>query len=187
MKGIRIFIASSEELSNERITLGGLVCKLEKIFEEEGFALELLEWEDFDSAYNGVRKQDEYNEKIRTADIFIGLFWTKAGAYTLEEYNVAKQSFKEKSTPRIHVFFKQEDKDYKHCVNLNSFITRTVPEDRTHSCTFNGMDELKLAFVRTILNDYPLKKAQLKEDNGVIRLGNIKIANASKQGETCVR
>ena len=59
MKTIKIFLASSDELRQERIAFGNLVRKLDKIYERRGIRVELFEWEDYDAAYNGQRKQDE--------------------------------------------------------------------------------------------------------------------------------
>ena len=51
----------------------------------------LLKWEIFDPAYKGERKQTEYDHQVKKSDIFIVLFRTKAGKYTIEEAEVAKK------------------------------------------------------------------------------------------------
>ena len=77
MKTIKIFLASSEELQNDRDAFGNLVRRLDKIYEKRGIRIELFEWEDYDAAYNSRRKQDEYNDAIRSSDMFLALFQTK--------------------------------------------------------------------------------------------------------------
>lgn len=69
MKTIKIFLASSEELADDRNAFGNLVRRLDKIYEKRGIRVELFEWEDYDAAYNNRRKQDEYNEQIKASDI----------------------------------------------------------------------------------------------------------------------
>ena len=86
MRTIKIFLASSEELENDRNAFGNLIRRLDNIYEKQGIRIELFEWEDYDSAYNDRRKQDEYNDKVRASDMFLALFYKKAGKYTIEEW-----------------------------------------------------------------------------------------------------
>ena len=79
MKTIKIFLASSDELQDDRNAFGNLVRRLDHIYEKRGIRIELFEWEDYDAAYNGIRKQDEYNEQIKSSDLFLALFHKKAG------------------------------------------------------------------------------------------------------------
>ena len=86
---IKIFLASSDELGTERAVIGDLVRRLNKMYEKRGLQVDLFKWEDFDAAYNNRRKQDEYNDEIRASDMFMALFWKKAGVFTIEEFDVA--------------------------------------------------------------------------------------------------
>jgi hypothetical protein len=52
---------------------------------------------------NGL--QSEYNKKVENCDIFVSLFFTKAGKYTLEEFETAFRQFKETGKPRVYVYF----------------------------------------------------------------------------------
>ena len=102
MKTIKIFLASSEELTDDRNAFGNLVRRLDKIYEKRGIRIELFEWEDYDAAYNDRRKQDEYNEQIKASDMFLALFHTRAGKFTIEEFNVATEEFKEHASPKVY-------------------------------------------------------------------------------------
>ena len=53
-----------------------------------------------------TRLQDEYNHAIRDADVVVFLFHTRAGKFTVEEFEVAHQRFKETGRPRTYTFFK---------------------------------------------------------------------------------
>ena len=101
MKTIKIFIASSEELEDDRNAFGNLVRKLNKTYEKRGIHLELFEWEDYDAAYNNRRKQDEYNDEVRASDMFLAVFHTKAGKFTIEEFDVATEEFRKKGAPKF--------------------------------------------------------------------------------------
>ena len=74
MRIIKIFLASSEELTYDRNAFGNLVRRLDKIYEKRGIRIELFEWEDYDAAFNNRRKQDEYNDQIKASDMFLALF-----------------------------------------------------------------------------------------------------------------
>jgi internalin A len=54
-----------------------------------------------------TRLQDEYNREIRACDIFVSLFFTKAGMFTEEEFNIALKEFRDTGKPRIFTFFKE--------------------------------------------------------------------------------
>ena len=64
MKEIKVFLASSEEMKDDRLLFGDFIRKLNELFNKREKKIVLLEWEDLDASYNGVRKQNEYNEQI---------------------------------------------------------------------------------------------------------------------------
>ena len=104
MKIIKIFLASSEELTDDRNAFGNLLRRLDKIYEKRGIRIELFEWEDYDAAYNDRRKQDEYNDQIKASDMFLALFHTKAGKFIIEEFDVATVEFKKKASPKVYTY-----------------------------------------------------------------------------------
>ena len=106
MKTIKIFLASSEELEDDRNAFGNLVRKLNKSYEKRGIRLELFEWEDYDAAYNDRRKQDEYNDNVRASDMFLAVFHRVAGKFTIEEFDVATEEFRKKGLPKSYVYCK---------------------------------------------------------------------------------
>ena len=63
--------------------------------------------EDMDNAIALSRKQEEYNAEIRDSDLVFFLFLTKAGQYTLEEFEVAYKSFRDTNKPKIITYFKE--------------------------------------------------------------------------------
>ena len=44
---IQVFLASSDELKNDRNTFGNLIRRLDNIYEKRGIRIKLVEWEDF--------------------------------------------------------------------------------------------------------------------------------------------
>ena len=102
---IKVFLASSDELKQDRIAFGDLIRRLDSIYEKRGVRIKLKKWEDFDAAYNGRRKQDDYNDYVRDSEMFLALFYKKAGKYTIEEFDVALKEYKRTGVkPKIYVF-----------------------------------------------------------------------------------
>ena len=50
MKIIKMFLASSEELTDDRNAFGNLVRRLDKVYEKWGIRIDLFKWEDYDAA-----------------------------------------------------------------------------------------------------------------------------------------
>lgn len=86
-RDIKVFIASSNELAEERLMIGAWANEFDNNIEANGnFRLRLKIWEDFDNRYDGRRTQDHYNEElIEDSDIFIVLIRKKCGDRTVEE------------------------------------------------------------------------------------------------------
>ena len=83
MKNITVFLASSDELKNDRNSFHSLVASLDEIFEPRGYRIRCRRWEDFSAFCTGTRTQDDYNRIVRASDICICMFHRKAGEYTI--------------------------------------------------------------------------------------------------------
>ena len=107
MKIVRIFLASSHELTPERDRLFDLVTKLNSTFKQRDITIELVRWEELDSSLSRRPKQDEYNDELRQCDISLALFWKIYGPNTVEEVDVAyEQLFNGLKPEKIYVYFK---------------------------------------------------------------------------------
>lgn len=104
---ITIFLASSEELKDDREKFEQFIGRKNKILNEHGQFIKLVIWEDFIVVMSKTRLQDEYNKAIRESDIFVMLFANKVGKYTREEFETAFGQFKETNKPRIYTYFKK--------------------------------------------------------------------------------
>jgi hypothetical protein len=106
MQKIKVFLASSSELRDDRVSFEIFVNRRNKEWVGHGVFLELVQWEDFLDVFSKTRLQDEYNAEIRACDLFVMLFWTKVGPYTEEEFEAAVGQFKATDKPFILVYFK---------------------------------------------------------------------------------
>jgi hypothetical protein len=98
---VRIFLASSSELKADRDEFDRYFSRRDKT------AFEITRWEDFLDAMPRTRLQDEYNQAARESDIFVSIFATKAGQFTVEEFEAALAQFQATGRPRIYAFIKE--------------------------------------------------------------------------------
>jgi len=150
LRTIKIFLASSSELKEDRDGFELHFLRKNKDYSRQGFKVEVLRWENFLDAMSETRLQEEYNEAVRNCDIFVSLFKTKTGKYTEEEFNVAHRSFKDSGRPLIYTYIMQtnttNDKRLREdLVSLWNFQDKL--SDLGHYPThYTSIEDLKLQF-----------------------------------------
>ena len=169
MKTIKIFLASSEELEDDRNAFGNLVRKLNKSYEKRGVHLELFEWEDYDAAYNDRRKQDEYNDNVRASDMFLAVFHRVAGKFTIEEFDVATEEFRKKGLPKSYVYCKDLQSGDVESAELKEFKKRLFDEMGHYWSRYANRDTMQLHFVMQLqLVEGSASNALKVEDGNVV-------------------
>jgi len=158
---MKIFVASSSELKDEREVLSGPVLRLNRWLvdrgEEERVSLE--KWEYQDSSMGVDHKQEQYNQALRDCDAALGLCWRKFGQYTEQEVTVAREEIlKRRRVRRLEVWFKEAG-DGEVSAELVSFRGRLALEWRVREKRFASMDELCALFTEMAL--------ELLEDEGI--------------------
>ena len=128
MKVIKLFLGSSYELEPDRARIGDLIRWLNDAYEKRFIHLHLIKWEDIDSYYNQVSKQQQYDEQIRQCDLFVGLFWHRAGKHTLHEVEVARANL---SPENILIFRKTAPfrADHEGSEEVKRFLERFPDEE----------------------------------------------------------
>jgi internalin A len=106
IRTIKIFLASSSELKEDRDAFEVHFLRRNKYFRRQGFEVDVLRWETFLDAMSETRLQDEYNREVKSCDVFLSLFKTKTGKFTEEEFDVAHATFMGKKKPFIYTYFK---------------------------------------------------------------------------------
>lgn len=171
MKTIKVFLASSDELTDDRIAFGNLVRRLDEIYERRGIRIKLFEWEDYDAAYNCRRKQDEYNDKIKSSDMFLALFHTKAGQFTIEEFDVATEEFRKHASPKVYAYCKDLQTGERESPELTEFKRRLFEEMGHYWCRYNNRDSMQLHFVmqlQLVETSGQVEKLKIKENTIVL-------------------
>ena len=168
MKEIKVFLASSEELKYDRLAFSDLIRKLDNIYEKRGIRIKLFQWEDFDAAYNDKRKQDEYNEYIKQSDLFLALFRTKAGQFTVEEFELARNEHREKGLPKPHVYCRDLEQGETEDKTLTEFKQRLFDEMGHFFARYKNEDGLNLHFVMQLQLFENSTQEQVETDGNLI-------------------
>lgn len=102
----QIFLASSNELREDRIAFELMIGQLNQEWVPRGIFFHLIVWENFIDAMSKDGLQTKYNKAVSDCGIFVLLFFTKVGDYTAEEFEAAFGSFSETKKPIIYTYFK---------------------------------------------------------------------------------
>jgi hypothetical protein len=149
----RIFLASSDELREDRIAFELMLGQLNQEWVPRGTFFHLVVWENFIDAMSKDGLQKEYNRVITECDIFVLLFFTKVGKYTSEEFEAAFGSFSSAKKPLVYTYFKDAviltgDID-DSIFSLLEFKKRL--STLNHYCTrYRSSEELKWLFSRQL-------------------------------------
>ena len=109
MKKISIFLASSNELKQEREQMEIRISRKNKLWSGKGVELRPEIWEDTTARMATTRSQDRYNEIVKKSDLFVLLASTKVGIYTHEEFETAFGAFQATKKPFIFTYFKETE------------------------------------------------------------------------------
>ena len=188
MKTIKVFLASSDELSDERLQFDSLFNHLNRIFRPRGLYLELSKWEYLDSSMGPKHKQEEYNEELKTCEMCLVIYWTRFGEYTAEELMTAYNELKEGRNPKkLYVFFKEPAEVSEE---LKSFKESFADKYGHFYCKFENVDSMRLHFLLQLeaYNNSELKDLMKVEDSKVkvdgkpmVDLDNIPFAARNKE------
>ena len=185
MKNITVFLASSDELKNDRNSFHSLVASLDAIFEPRGYRIRCRRWEDFSAFCTGTRTQDDYNRIVRASDICICMFHRKAGEYTIEEFNQALDEYvKNQSHPKTFVYIRALIEGEMEDEALKRFKEDLFDRVGHYWCNYATDDAMKLHFVMQLERIIPSVSGNasvtegnhFKIENGVVSLYGHKIA-----------
>ena len=152
MQTIKIFLASSQELVEDRRAFELMIGRLNQEWRARGYTFDVILWENFVDAMTPEGLQKEYNRAIAESDLFVMLFFTKVGRYTLEEFNTAFASLAQ-GRPRIFTYFRNDsiltgsiDDSIK---SLLDFKAR-VQELKHYVTTYRNTEDLQFQFSRQL-------------------------------------
>ena len=174
---IKVFLASSSELELERIYIGDFFTDINSNITETSVRVRLLKWEVFDPSFKGTRKQSEYDQQIQKSDIFIALFRTKAGKYTMEETEVAKAAHSENKKPH-ELYCLMQDWQEEREFDADA-IKAELGADFTTD-TFADIEDLKRKIIKILMPHLCAHGVTITETDMFIQINAINIIR--KQG-----
>jgi hypothetical protein len=150
MQTIKIFLASSSELKDHRDEFNLFIYEKTKRLVKQGIFLETVWWEHFLDAVSDTRLQTEYNKALVTCDVALCMFYTKAGKYTQEEFEVAYKQFKATGKPYIYTYF-YDGQVNMQSINADDFASLQAFKNRLaelgHFFTlYKSVEDLKYKF-----------------------------------------
>ncbi len=150
-KNIKIFLGSSiVEFELERLKIENFIYRLSRNFEKNyNLSIDPILCENMDDAYSVIRKQNIINKIVGECDYCFFIFFTKAGKYTLEEFEAARKRFEEIKKPKIYTYFKVL-KEEKAEDELHRFIDRLDKGLGHYYRTFEHIDTVLLKILLTL-------------------------------------
>ena len=180
---INIFLASSNELINDRNSFQAFIASLDDIYESRGWRIKCRRWEDFPAYCTGSRTQDAYNKIVRASDMCIALFHMQAGQYTIEEFNQAMDGYRECGHPKTYVYTRVIIDGEMESEELKAFKQQLNEVMGHYWCSYATDDAMKLHFVMQFerlmnpeegISAHQESALQVKE--GVVRLHGREVA-----------
>ncbi len=157
MKTIKLFLASSNELTEEREKFASILNSVGKI--HQSLRLEPIMWEtDIPSgSYQKERVQDEINPYLKKSEIIILLIYSKLGKFTLEEYELAKTKKK-----KIFIYFKAgfSSKNKQEHTNYGEVLDLKEKIEQENKLLFKEFDNIE-QFENSISKDLNLYLSQI--------------------------
>ena len=180
---ITIFLASSEELMNDRNAICVMIKEIDEILEPQGIRIYCKRWEDFIAHCTGNRTQDDYDRVLQNCDICLCLFHHKAGQYTVEEFKEAIKAYKKIHKPLPLVYMRDtldgdtEDDTLKEFKNELS----TQGDSWENYANVYELQEMFLQRLGQFMIENKLQSdiSNIKVESGTVLYNGCEIANVS--------
>ena len=154
VKEIKIFLASSiVEFDHDRKELESYMNRLNAEYVKRGIWLNLEICENLSNAVALGRKQDDFNEVIRSSRYMYLLVGERIGQYTEEEFDVALEHFRATGTPLIYTYFKRLPEGRQADGSVVRFMKRLGDGIGHFWSEFSSLDSIKLNIVLELMRD----------------------------------
>ena len=145
---VNFFIAGSKELQQERDVFAGVISILQSKWKPMGLEINSYSYMNFPRDVTVEGHQQQYNNFIaHHVNVAVFILSGKAGAYTMEEFDVAFNSFKKTGNPKIYVY-SLNNKDN----SCDSLIHTKMMEEKQYWIEYNNIQELRLLIERDLNN-----------------------------------
>ena len=160
MRAIRIFVSVSDDLEDVKCAVQDLLVQLNRHFRQRGVEFE----------------PTLPNERPTDGDIVLALYWKDFGLLPQSEFEKVYEAFKTAKTPKIYVFFKDQDAGVTEA--LKAFRDSFADRYGHFYCHFEVVDSVKFQLAVQCLSLLPGgAKDALKVEDSQIVLGTEHIAS----------
>lgn len=128
IKVYSVFLASPDDVSNERNRVSKVIEKINRFFEHQNIQFNLIRWEAMRPGY-GESAQDVIESQIsQDYDIFVGIMWLTTGSSdssesgTIQEYSAAKKRSDEGESVEIFFYFKEQPLETLSEINAHDLV-----------------------------------------------------------------
>jgi tetratricopeptide (TPR) repeat protein len=109
--------------------------------------------------------------------MFLALFHTKAGKFTIEEFNVATEEFKKHASPKVYTYCKNLQEGEQESPELADFKQKLFEEMGHYWSRYNNRDSMQLHFVMQLqLVETSGMVEKMKLEDGTVMLEGMPIA-----------
>ncbi len=165
-KTVKIFVASSGELAEERQCVSVLLDELNKQFNHLHLEPVMFELDMESGNYPGkTRIQDEINPLVDQSDIVIVLFYSRAGAFTKEEFERATASGKKIFLYRKKGFKSEDPTELEKYLDLMKMVQKIEDSSKMRYLQFEKVIDFNGLLYKDL--DKYLRKQYPEESNKV--------------------
>lgn len=156
MRNVKMFLASGNSLKKDRDEVMLFLANKNQYLVKHGIFLELVRWEFLSSSFSETRKQDDFDNEVKTSEIFTCLIFDKIGKYTKEEFETAYQNYKDGLNPKkFYLYFKILPKNKKEkYAEVLSFRAKIEEEEQIYR-DYKNPDQLKVFLGQNLDQDLP--------------------------------
>ena len=172
MKTIKVLIAATEELHDEKIQFTALIAQLNGALRPRGIELERIKWNpETDGSI------EDFMAEMHSCEMCLTLYWRELADQSEEELNVAYQSLKDGKNPQnLYVFFKEPTEEVSDA--LRDFKANFVTNYGHFFCKFENVDTMNLHFIL----QFEAYQNRLESDgNKLITVSNGKVKVGDKE------
>ena len=178
MKIIKIMIAASEEMHEEKLEFTNLIEHLNEVLEPRGIELKRIKWNPETEG-----SIEEYKAKLKECEMCLTLYWRDLAGNSGQELDTAYQELKGGNNPRnLYVFFKEPTEDLTQA--LKDFKANFVTRYGHFYCKFENVDTMNLHFIlqfEAYQNRIQDKQDKLiKVADGKVKVGDIDFVDLNK-------
>ena len=175
MKTIKILVAASEEMFDEKLAFSDVIGALNKALAPRGVELERIKWNpDTDGTI------EEFCAKLSECEMCLTLYWNELAGNSEGELNAAYQDLKAGKNPRqLFVFFKEPSAEISE--ELRDFKANFVTRYGHFFCKFENVDTMNLQFVLQFEAYHNRQRSEQEKvitiKNGMLNVGDTKVLN----------